>query len=263
MTTVASDAHTALVTGATAGLGAEFARQLAAAGHDVVLVARTEQRLREFAADLSVRYGVQAHVVVADLETPDGLAAVEAALASDAWQVRMLVNNAGYGLGTGFLDHDVTEELAQHAILTTAVLRLTHAAARHFNGRGGGHVVNVASVAAFVSGGTYSAAKAWVVSFSRWANANLGSVRVTAVCPGFVRTEFHDRMGVDATSLPGVAWLQADTVVRSALRAARRGRSVVVPSLRYKLVVALTKVLPPQWLVARGGLWRPRAESSR
>ncbi len=249
----------ALVTGATAGLGAEFARQLAEAGANLVLVARTQARLDALAAELSQQYGIRATVLAADLETQAGLRAVESTLADDGLDVRVLVNNAGYGLGSSFLDHDVVLELRQHAILTTAVLRLTHAAARHFALRGGGRVVNVASVAGFVAGGTYSADKAWVTSFSRWANANLGSVRVTAVCPGFVRTEFHDRMGVDATRLPGIAWLRAEPVVRAALKAAARGRSVVVPSLRYKLVVGLTKVLPPNWLVARGGLWRPKA----
>lgn len=253
------DTGAALVTGATAGLGWEFTRQLAAAGRPVVLVARDAARLAERAAALSAEHGVPAEAIAADLETGPGLAAVEARLAAAEQPITLLVNNAGYGLAGDFAGNPVEQELAQHAVLTTAVLRLSHAAIRAFAGRGGGRILNVASVAAFVFGGSYSADKAWVVSFSRWANANHRDrgVTVTAVCPGFVRTEFHQRMGVDTGRLPGIAWLRPRPVVRAALAAAARGRSVSVPSLRYALAVALTRLLPPAWLVARRPLWRP------
>jgi short-subunit dehydrogenase len=249
------------VTGASAGLGAEFARQLAAAGAALVLVARDAARLEQFAAELREAHGVDVEVLPADLTTPDGLALVATRLHADAAfeapahdapahpaPIDTLVNNAGYGLRGRFDEHDIAVEENLHTLLTTVPMHLTHAliaaAARTDRAL---TVINVASVAAFVSYGTYSASKAFLLSFTRWANRAYRDrgITVTAVCPGLVRTEFHERMRVDAAAVAGIAWLTAPFVVRKALAAARRGRAVVVPSIRYKLVVALTKMLPP------------------
>ncbi|MEU4418951.1 SDR family NAD(P)-dependent oxidoreductase, partial [Nocardia salmonicida] len=153
---------TALITGPTAGIGHEFARQLAARGHDLVLVARDQARLEQVAEELRTTYAVEIEVLPADLANPDQLAQVEARLAEAGRPVDLLVNNAGFGLKERFLDNDIETEQRQQDVLVKAVLRLTHAALGGMVARGGGGVINVSSVAAFLPRGTYSAAKAWV-----------------------------------------------------------------------------------------------------
>jgi short-subunit dehydrogenase len=238
---------TALVTGATAGIGHEFARQLAARGDDLVLVARDRARLERVAGELRSSYGVEVEVLPADLTEPDRVAVVEQRLADRDRPVDLLVNNAGFGLKGRFADNPVAAEVAQHDVLVTAVLRLSHAAIGGMLERGHGGIVNVSSVAAFLPRGTYSAAKAWVNSFSVWAHHEYGArgVRVMALCPGFVRTEFHQRLGVDREqTAPGFLWLEPERLVREALADLERGRAVSVPSKRYKLVVAASRAVP-------------------
>jgi short-subunit dehydrogenase len=245
----------ALVTGATAGIGAEFARQLAAAGHDLVIVARTASRLEQTAATLRERHGVAVEVLAADLATADGLGRVERRVADTARPVDVLVNNAGYGLRRDFDANTVDDELAHLELLVTVPLRLCHAALGQMLPRSHGTIINIASVAGFTPRGTYGAAKAWVISFSRWANVHYRprGVTVTAVAPGFVRTEFHERMRVRTDAVPRMLWLDAATVVRLALRDVARGRAVSIPTVRYKAVVLLASWLPDR-VSARGGL---------
>lgn len=248
----------ALITGATAGIGAEFARQLAARGSDLVLVARDEARLARSAAELRAVHRVDVEVLSADLSLRPDVERVAARLRDPGRPVDLLVNNAGYGLRGAFDENDLDDEQRLLDVLVTAPMRLSHAALEAMLPRRSGTILNVASVAAYTPRGTYGAAKAWVLSFSRWANlAYRGrGVTVTAVAPGLVRTEFHDRMRVHTGTLPAVLWLDPPRVVRAALRAARRGRAVTVPSLRYKLLTALARVVPPR-LSAKGDL-RPR-----
>ncbi|MBB2911644.1 hypothetical protein FHS43_002917 [Streptosporangium becharense] len=235
---------TALITGATAGLGAAFARRLAADGFSLVLVARDAERLASAAEELRLRYGVSSEVLPADLATDEGLQKVEARLREG---VDLLVNNAGFGHPGSFLDVPVEEELRMLKLHCEAVLRLTLAALPGMKARDRGAVVNVASVAAFLAGGTYSASKAWVVNFSESAASELtGSrVRVMALCPGFVRTEFHRRASIDTSGIPDFLWLSADDVVREAMRDLARGRRVSVPDLRYKVISAVARLVPP------------------
>lgn len=238
---------TSLVTGATAGIGLEFARQLAARGDDLVLVARDTGRLESVAADLASAYGVATEVLTADLTDPAQLATVEQRLADGDRPVDLLVNNAGFGLKNGFLDNDIDTEQAQQDVLVRAVLRLSHAALSGMVERGHGGVINVSSVAAFLPRGTYSAAKAWVNSFSAWAHNEYAArgVKVTAVCPGFVRTEFHQRLGIDRdASAPRFLWLEADCVVREALADFDSGKAISVPSKRYKAILVIRRVVP-------------------
>jgi len=237
---------TSLVTGATSGIGAAFARRLAADGHALVLVARDEGRLTESAAGLRKRYGVEVEVLPADLAEEDGIAAVEARLHDAGRPVDVLVNNAGFGNRGAFLDVPVEDELRMIKVHCEAVLRLTSAAAQEMRERGRGFVINVASVAAFMPRGTYGASKAWVVRFTEGlAQEMRGSgVRFLALCPGFVRTEFHARAGMNAERLPSWAWLDVDSVVAAGLRDLARGRTVSVPSLRYKLAVGLARHVP-------------------
>ncbi|WP_067243587.1 SDR family NAD(P)-dependent oxidoreductase [Microbacterium resistens] len=238
---------TALITGASAGLGAEFARQLAARGSDLVLVARSRDDLDAVAAPLRERYGVVVEVLPADLSVPRELARVERRLANAGRPVDLLVNNAGFGLPLQFADNDIADEVRHLRVHVEASMRLMHAALGVMRGRGG-RIVNVASVAGFISRSTYSACKGWLIGFSRWANAEYAEdrVSVTAVCPGFTHTSFHERMGLapGQEGVPRAMWLDARDVVREGLRDAARGRAVSIPSLRYKAIVALARVLP-------------------
>jgi len=234
---------TALITGATAGIGAAFARRLAADGFSLVLVARDGARLEQAAAEHRRRYGVATETIAADLTTEEGMAAVEARLRDG---VDLLVNNAGFGHRDPFPAVPLRDELAMLRLHCEAVLRFTHAVLPYLRKKGRGGVINVASVAAFFPRGTYSASKAWVVSFSRSLAAELAGtgVRVMALCPGFVRTEFHRRAGMNAAEIPSFLWLDADRVVRAALRDLARGRWTSVPDVRYKAVVAVGRLLP-------------------
>ncbi len=233
----------ALVTGATAGIGAEFARQLAARGHDLVLVARDTGRLEAMARELR---DVHVELLAADLATDDGCARVEWRLGEG---VDLLVNNAGLGNPGAF--HEVTRDSEEHMLRVNvrAVLRLTHAALPPMVARGSGRVLNVSSVAGFAPGArgaTYSASKAWVTNFSESLHLQYAprGVTVTALCPGFTRTEFHSRAEMDVSGVPGALWLSARRVVRDALDDLDAGKPLSVPGLQYKAIVGISRVIP-------------------
>jgi short-subunit dehydrogenase len=232
------------VTGATAGIGRAFADALAAEGHELVLVARTESRLHETADELAARHGVATEVLPADLTELTDTQHVEDRLAKEPFDV--LVNNAGFGLNRPFQVNDVELEQQSMDVLVRAVMRLTHAALGPMLARGHGEIVNVSSVAAFLPRGTYGAHKAWVRSFSAWGNVRYrkSGIRMMALCPGLVRTEFHQRQGAAMHGVPDLMWLDADDVVQQALGDLRAGKAVSVPSLRYKALVGLAQVAP-------------------
>jgi short-subunit dehydrogenase len=246
-------ARTALVTGASSGLGAEFARQLARRGADVVLVARDKTALDAVAARLRDEHGAGVEVLVADLTVPEQRDTVVERLQDETRPIGILVNNAGVGLPLAFERNDIEVEARHLALHIEAPMRLAHAALGPMLARGGGRIINVASVAGFLPRGTYGAVKSWVISFSRWANVRYAprGVTVTAVCPGFVHTNFHERLGLPPgqEGIPGFMWLNAEDVVREALRAASRGKAVVVPSLRYKVLIALSRLVPMSLVV--------------
>lgn len=235
---------TSLITGATAGIGHEYAVQLAARGDDLVLVARDSARLEQVAEDLRRAHGVEVEVLVADLTDREQLATVEARLADRDRPVDLLVNNAGFGLKKRFLDNTADDETAMLEVLVTAVLRLSHAALGAMAERGHGGIINVSSVAGFLPRGTYSASKAWVNSFSEWAHLEYKSrgVKVMALCPGFTKTEFHQRMQVKRGE--GFMWLEADFLVRKSLEDFDKGRAYSIPGAQYKTIIALTKAIP-------------------
>ncbi|WP_372969173.1 SDR family NAD(P)-dependent oxidoreductase [Microbacterium sp.] len=238
---------TALITGASAGLGLEFARQLARRRADLVLVARSMDALDEAAAALRSEYGVAVEVLAADLAEEADVERVAARLRDVADPVDLLINNAGFGLPLQFADNDIDDEVRHLRVHVEASMRLMHAALGSMRGRGG-RIINVASVAGFISRSTYSACKSWLIGFSRWANAEYARdrVTVTAVCPGFTHTSFHERMGLAPghEGVPSFMWLDARDVVREGLRDAARGKAVSIPSLRYKGIVALARLLP-------------------
>ncbi|MET7398154.1 SDR family oxidoreductase [Dactylosporangium sp. NPDC005572] len=229
-----TERRTALITGATAGIGAAFARELAAEGYDLVLVARDEARLAAMAAELP------AEVLPADLSTPAGCDAVAARLTDPARPIDLLVNNAGMSLNRSFLRSTVELEEALLRLNVNAVMRLTLAALPVMTERGRGDIVNVSSVSGFAAlmpGSTYPASKAWVTNFSE-SQAQLVrrfGVRVMALCPGYTRTEFHDRAGIDVSKTPSWMWLDAGAVVRAGLKDLRKGKLVSVPDWKYKL----------------------------
>ncbi|MEV0979178.1 SDR family oxidoreductase [Streptomyces sp. NPDC049915] len=237
---------TALITGSTAGIGAAFARRLAADGHNLVLVARDTKRLREQATELHDRHGIEAEVLTADLAEDDGIEAVAARLGDRRNAVDLLINNAGFGNKGRFLEVPMADELRMLKVHCEAVLRLTSAATEAMRERGRGGVVNVASVAAFVPRGTYGASKAWVVQFSQGAARDLAGsgVRLMALCPGFVRTEFHQRAGMGTDNIPNWMWLDADKVVAAALTDLARGRTLSIPDPRYKALMGAAKLVP-------------------
>jgi short-subunit dehydrogenase len=237
---------TALITGSTSGIGAAFARRLAADGHSLVLVARTAERLREQATELHDTHGIEAEVLAADLAADDGIGAVAARLGDPKNPVDLLVNNAGFGNKGRYLEVPIEDELRMLKVHCEAVLRLTSAAAASMRGRGRGGVINVSSAAAFVPRGTYGASKAWVVQFTEGAAKDLAGsgVRLMALCPGFVRTEFHERAGMGTDNIPGWMWLDADKLVSAALMDLARGRTVSVPDVRYKALLGLARMAP-------------------
>ncbi|WP_420035152.1 SDR family NAD(P)-dependent oxidoreductase [Streptomyces sp. cg28] len=237
---------TALITGSTAGIGAAFARRLASDGHNLVLVARDTERLQDQATELHDRHGIEAEVLTADLATEEGIAAVEERLSDRKAAVDLLVNNAGFGNKGRYLEVSMADELTMLKVHCEAVLRLTSAAASAMRERGRGGVVNVASVAAFVPRGTYGASKAWVVQFTQGAAKDLAGsgVRLMALCPGFVRTEFHQRAGMGTDNIPNWMWLDADKLVSAALTDLSRGKSLSIPDPRYKALMGVVKVTP-------------------
>jgi len=236
----------ALVTGATSGIGYAFATELAKRGHDLVIVARTTDRLESVAREIRSKHGVDVDVVTADLSTDEGMQLAANALTDSARPVDLLVNNAGASLAGWFGTTDISDEDRQLDLLVRAPMHLMDAAIKTMAGRGGGQIINVSSVAAFTPRGVYSAHKAWLLNLSRWADVHYDDVNIAvqALCPGFVRTEFHQRGEMDVSGVPKWMWLKADRVVNASLRDLARDKAVSIPSARYKLLATLARYLP-------------------
>ncbi len=240
---------TALVTGATAGLGAEFARQLAVEDYHLVLVARDTERLEQIAAELSQRAGAKVEVISADLISDEGCSVVAKRIEDREHPIDLLINNAGFGMYKVFGSAALADEERQLDLNVRAVLRLSHSAVRAMTGRGSGRIVNVSSVSAFVprgSNATYAASKAWVTMFSEALSVQLkgSGVTVTAICPGFTRTEFHQRAEADMSHVPERMWLSAKDVVSEGLADAFAGKPVSVPTRQYRRLVLLARLVP-------------------
>ncbi|KGI66533.1 SDR family oxidoreductase [Mycolicibacterium rufum] len=235
----------ALITGPTSGIGEGFARRYAVDGYDLVLVARDVARLERLAAELRDEQGAGVEVIRADLSAAADREAVAERLRAG---VRVLVNNAGFGTAGEFWSAPYEQLQAQLDVNVTAVMQLTHAALPAMLAAGQGTVLNVASVAGLLPGrgSTYSASKAWVVSFSEGLANGLGGtgVGVHALCPGFVRTEFHERAGIDMAGTSSFLWLEVDDVVRETMADIAKGRVVIIPGLQYKALTTGGRLVP-------------------
>ncbi|HHV20225.1 MAG TPA: SDR family oxidoreductase [Propionibacterium sp.] len=237
---------TALITGATSGIGAEFARQLADRGYDLVLVARDETRLKEYADELHHETAVDVEILPADLADRAQTQRVADRLEDQAQPIHLLVNNAGFGLRSTMLEPDTELEERALDVMCRAVLILGGAAARAMKQRGRGIIINTSSVAGIMAMGNYSAVKAFVTTYSESLAAQLrkSGVTVTALCPGWVHTEFHDRAAINASSIPSWAWIDKAVLVREALADAERGKVISVPTVGWNIAAMAARIAP-------------------
>lgn len=234
----------AVVTGATAGIGESFTRLLAAAGFNLVLVARDEVRLNERAAGLREKYGAESIVIVADLATESGCAKVEEFIANN--EVEVLINNAGFGINKPFTISDLAKEEEVLKVLVRTPMRLMHVVLPKMKERNSGVIINVSSIASFIAGGTYSASKSYLTVLSESLHTELcaTNIKVSALCPGFTRTEFHQRGRMKMAGLPQFMWLNSDVLVAKAWKDALAGKPVSIPGWQYKLLVGFISLLP-------------------
>ncbi len=237
---------TALITGATAGIGAAYSQLLAKQGFDLVLVARDLPRLNNIANQLKKQYEIKVETIKADLTKPLQLAKIEKRLAVKSKPVDVLINNAGFGIKDSFLDSNLEREQELLDVLVTAPMRLTHVAVAAMVKRNKGVIVNVSSIASWIAGGTYSAAKSYLTVFSEYLNNELKgtNVKVSALCPGFTRTGFHQRGKMRMSGLPNFMWLDANKLVATSWRAAQKNKAVSVPGFQYKTLAIFAQYAP-------------------
>lgn len=234
----------ALVTGASSGIGESFTRLLAAKGYNVVLVARDLPRLQERAKGLEERFNISTDVIQADLATDHGSLQVENYISSH--QIDVLINNAGFGVNKRFTRSALVDEQQALDVLVRTPVRLMHVALPLMIQRNKGVVINVSSVAGFIAGGSYSAAKSYLTVLSESLNTELSGtqVKMSALCPGFTRTEFHQRAKMSVQALPNFVWLSSDHLVEKAWRDALKGRAISVPGWQYKALRFIITVIP-------------------
>lgn len=245
----------ALITGATTGIGAAFAELLANESHDLVIVARDLSRLQSRAEEWRTRFGVEVEVIQADLTRDEDIRRLELRLQNTSRPIEVLINNAGFGINKSFTTSDIAEEIALLDVLVTAPMRLMHAVLPAMKERNSGTIINVSSVAAWITGGTYSAAKSYLTVLSESLRTELKNtdVKVLALCPGFTRTEFHQRGKMKMGAVPDSLWLSADHVAREAWSDSQSGKAISVPGSRWKVIAGIAR-LAPRPLVRRAGM---------
>ena len=234
----------ALVTGATAGIGESFTRLLAENNYNLVLVARDVSRLQERATQLQSQFNVQTHIIQADLSTDAGCAAVEQYIALN--QIDVLINNAGFGINKAFTMSELKAEQEMFDVLVRTPMRLMHGVLPGMKQRNKGVVINVSSVAGYIAGGSYSAAKSYLTVISESLHTELAdtNIKVSALCPGFTRTEFHQRGRMSMKGLPNFMWLNSDKLVAKAWSDALKGKAVSIPGWQYQILVFVIQSLP-------------------
>lgn len=245
----------ALITGATAGIGAQYARLLAREGFDLILVARDKKRLSTTAKSLSKEFGIKVDLLPADLTKPVQLEKVRSRLGDVKKPVDVLINNAGFGINKSFLESEIKAEQELLDVLVTAPMRLTHAVLPVMLQRNSGIVVNVSSVASWIAGGTYSAAKSYLTVLTESLHTELRStkVKISALCPGFTRTEFHQRGRMKMKGLPNFMWLSAEQVVEKSWRDANAGKVISIPGWQYLILSSISR-FGPRPMVRRIGM---------
>ena len=254
----------AVVTGASSGIGVEFAKALAREGHALLLVARRRERLERLAAELIAQHGGEVEILVSDLATDDGCLALEQRLENEP--VAVLVNNAGFGSLGRFFDIPVESQDQMHRLHVLATMRLMHAALPGMIERGQGAIINVASVAGFLQTAgnvSYCATKAWMNSFTEgiWLElkAARSPVKVQALCPGYTRSEFHDTLKMDRSRIPAPLWMSAEFVVAESLSGLERNQLFVIPGWKYRAMMRAWGVLPKgvrHWFGMRSASYR-------
>ncbi len=248
-------AKIAVITGATAGIGASFARLLAKEGHDLVLVARDQARLEKGAADLSAEFGIKCEILSADLSTEVGVVLLEKRVSDPKLPIDVLINNAGFAIKESFTKSRLSAELQLLDVLARTPMRTMHSALPAMISRNNGIIINVSSVAGWTAGGTYSAAKSYLTVLSESLHTELSGtkVQVLALCPGFTHTEFHERAKMNMRGLPNFLWLSADEVVAKAWADALAGEAISVPGMQYQILSTLAR-FGPRPLVRRLGM---------
>ena len=244
----------ALVTGATSGIGESFTRLLASNKYNIVLVARDLPRLQERATALEAKYGIETQVIQADLATDEGCLRVEKYILEN--QVDVLINNAGFGTNKAFTMSTLEVEQQLLDVLVRTPMRLMHVALPLMKARDNGIIINVSSVAGYIAGGTYSASKSYLTVLTESLHTELAAtnVKVSALCPGFTRTEFHQRGKMSMKGLPKFLWLNSDRLVEQSWRDAIKGKAVSVPGWQYKLLVFIVQTLVPRSIVRKMGM---------
>ncbi len=236
--------RTALITGATSGIGKAYAQELAARGMNLVIVARNLERLEALAGQLNLDFGIEVEVLPADLSLRHDTDEVACRAAGE--DIDLVINNAGFGLKQEFIGGDLVAEQQLLDVLVTAVMRITHAALPGMVARNQGGIINVSSMAGWLASGTYSAAKSWVTTFSESLSTQLkdSKVNVMAVCPGFTRTDFFSSAEMTETTVPEWMWLEVNQVVTESLTDFAGGNAVSVPGLQYKSLGLAAQYLP-------------------
>ena len=244
----------ALVTGATSGIGESFTRLLASNKYNVVLVARDLPRLQERAQGLEAKYGIKTHVIQADLATEEGCLKVEKHILEN--QIDVLINNAGFGTSKAFTMSTLEIEQQLLDVLVRAPMRLMHVALPLMKQRNQGIIINVSSVAGYIAGGSYSASKSYLTVLTESLHTELAAtnVKVSALCPGFTRTEFHQRGKMSMKGVPNFLWLNSDRLVEQSWKDVKKGKAVSVPGWQYKLLVFIVQTLVPRSLVRKVGM---------
>ncbi|MEY3636127.1 MAG: hypothetical protein RL147_556 [Actinomycetota bacterium] len=234
----------ALVTGATVGIGESFTRLLASHKYNIVLVARDLPRLNERAQSLETIYGIKTHVIQADLSTNAGCGVVEKYIASN--EIEVLINNAGFGINKAFTVSELDAEQQMFDVLIRTPMRLMHVSLPLMKARDKGVVINVTSVAAWIAGGTYSAAKSYLTVLSEAMHTELAgtNVKVSALAPGFTRTQFHQRGRMSMKGLPNFMWLNPDVIVAKSWNETLKGKAVSIPGWQYKILIFVMTTLP-------------------
>lgn len=244
---------TALITGATAGIGESFARLLAKNGYNLILVARDLDRLNQRKIELrELHPQIKIELLRADLTVASDLNMVSARVEKG---IDLLINNAGFGINKTFTKSEFVQEQELLDLLVKAPMQLTHSALPAMLNQGSGAIINVSSIASWIAGGTYSAAKSYLTVFSESLHSEVkdSGIKVLSLCPGFTRTEFHQRGRMRMNGLPNFLWLSADQVSKIAWRDLQRGRVISVPGWQYKIISSIVR-FGPRPLVRKIGM---------